>query len=135
MQAPPAPTTPSSIAPTGGRGLAPTGAGGVAPAANAAAGAAAGGQAPASAQGSGAASSPPPIAAAPVPQLSPFDREWRKWLHDGLVPNTAFAPRTVAVQSSLTAAQSPVAGGLQASGQGLEVVFRADPGIHDGRFA
>src|SRR5688572_14694681 len=110
MQAPPAPTTPSSIAPTGGRGLAPTGASGVAPATNAAAGAAAGAQAPAA----------PPIAAAPVPQLSPFDREWRKWLHDGLVPNTAFTTRTVAVQSNLTAARSPVAGGPQASGQGLE---------------
>ena len=32
--------------------------------------------------------------------LSPFDREWRKWLHDGVVPNTAFAPRTVTVQGS-----------------------------------
>jgi len=137
MQPPPAPTTPSSIAPTGGRGIAPTGARGVAPTANAAAGAAAGGQAPAA----------PPIAAAPVPQLSPFDREWRKWLHDGLVPNTAFPPRTVAVGGNLAAAlQAPVAGGLppspeasagqgQASGQGLEVVFRPDPSIHDGRFS
>jgi MoCo/4Fe-4S cofactor protein with predicted Tat translocation signal len=82
---------------------------------------------------------PPPIAAAPVPQLSAFDREWRKWLHDGLVPNTAFAPRTLSVRGDVAA---PVAGGPgQASapageGQaGLEVVFRADPSVYDGRFA
>jgi MoCo/4Fe-4S cofactor protein with predicted Tat translocation signal len=120
MQAPPAPTTPSSIAPTGGRGIAPTGASGVAPTANAAAGAAAGGQAPAA----------PPIAAAPVPQLSPFDREWRKWLHDGLVPDTAFTTRTVAVQGNVGQALTgpPPA-------EGLEVVFRPCPGVHDGRFA
>jgi MoCo/4Fe-4S cofactor protein with predicted Tat translocation signal len=117
MQAPPAPITPSSIAPTGGRGIAPTGASGVAPTANAAAG----GQAPAA----------PPIAAAPVPQLSPFDRAWRKWLHDGLVPNTAFTTRTVAVGGNPAGAP----GGPQPSAEGLEVVFRADPGIHDGRFA
>jgi MoCo/4Fe-4S cofactor protein with predicted Tat translocation signal len=87
--------------------------------------------APASAQGAAAASPPAPIAAAPVPQLSPFDREWRKWLHDGLIPNTAFPTRTVAMAGN--AAGAP--GGPQPSGEGLEVVFRADPGIHDGRFA
>jgi molybdopterin-containing oxidoreductase family iron-sulfur binding subunit len=73
---------------------------------------------------------PPPIAAAPVPQLSPFDREWRKWLHDGLVPDTAFAPRPASLQGG--AAQAPA--GPQPL-QGLEVVFRPCPGIHDGRFA
>jgi molybdopterin-containing oxidoreductase family iron-sulfur binding subunit len=72
-----------------------------------------------------------------VPQLSPFDREWRKWLHDGLIPNTAFAPRAVSLQSSLGSA----AAGLQASGgqaagaSGLEVVFRPDPTVYDGRFS
>jgi len=112
MQAPAAPTTQSSVAPTGGRGVAPTGN---------IAGAAAGGQAPAA----------PPVAAAPVPQASPFDREWRKWLHDGLIPNTAFPTRAVAMGGNPAGA----AGGPQPSGDGLEVVFRADPGIHDGRFA
>jgi molybdopterin-containing oxidoreductase family iron-sulfur binding subunit len=111
-----APANPSQPAPTGTT-----------------AGAVAGGQ---------AAPSPPPIAAAPVPLLSPFDREWRRWLHDGLVPNTAFAPRTLAVQGNVAAlaAASPVARGLQPSGQAsgqsnLEVVFRPDPSVYDGRFA
>ena len=78
----------------------------------------------------GAAPAPPPIAAAPVPPVSPFDREWRKWLHDGVVPETAFATRTVSVQGN--AGQAPA--GPQ-SIEGLEVVFRPCPGIHDGRFA
>jgi molybdopterin-containing oxidoreductase family iron-sulfur binding subunit len=78
----------------------------------------------------GAAPAPPPIAAAPVPPVSPFDREWRKWLHDGLVPDTAFATRTVSVQGNAT--QAPA--GPQ-SIEGLEVVFRPCPGIYDGRFA
>ena len=87
--------------------------------------------------GEPAAPVPPPIAAAPVPQLSPFDREWRKWLHDGLIPNTAFAPRAVSLQSDLGSA----AGGLQPSSgresgaSGLEVVFRPDPSVYDGRFS
>ena len=76
------------------------------------------------------APAPPPIAAAPVPLLSPFDREWRRWLHDGLMPNTAFAPRTLAVQANLAA---PAAGGPAQTG--LEIVFRPDPSVYDGRFA
>ena len=70
-----------------------------------------------------------PVAAAPVPQLSPFDREWRRWLHDGMVPDTAFAARAAAVQGAV-AAQAPAA-----RPQGLEVVFRPDPSIYDGRFS
>jgi molybdopterin-containing oxidoreductase family iron-sulfur binding subunit len=112
------------------------------PAAGTAAGTAAGAAAAAAAQPGGptgepATPLPPPIAAAPVPQLSPFDREWRKWLHDGLIPNTAFEPRAVSLRSGL---DSP-AGGLQASGgqatgaSGLEVVFRPDPSVYDGRFS
>ena len=75
---------------------------------------------------------PAPVAAAPVPLLSLLDREWRKWLHDGLVPNTAFVPRTLAVQVESGAQAGTAAEGAPS---GLEVVFRADPSVYDGRFA
>jgi molybdopterin-containing oxidoreductase family iron-sulfur binding subunit len=64
--------------------------------------------------------------------VSPFDREWRTWLHDGIVPNTAFMPKTVAVQANV-AAQAPATPAAQ--GSALEVVFRPDPSVYDGRFA
>src|SRR5688572_6413739 len=76
------------------------------------------------------APAPPPIAAAPVPLLSPFDREWRRWLHDGIVPNTAFAPKTLAVLANVAA---PATGAAAQTAPGLEVVFRADPSVYDGR--
>src|ERR1039457_6099348 len=44
---------------------------------------------------------------------SDFEAWWRKAVHDGVVPNTA----------------------LPASPQSLEVVFRPDPAVYDGRFA
>jgi MoCo/4Fe-4S cofactor protein with predicted Tat translocation signal len=71
------------------------------------------------------------VSAAPLPPVSEFDRAWRKWLHDGLIVNTAFAPKTVALQGN-AAASTPA--GSQAQGT-LEVVFRPDPSIYDGRFA
>jgi MoCo/4Fe-4S cofactor protein with predicted Tat translocation signal len=67
-------------------------------------------------------------AAPPVPLASAFDREWRKWLHDGLMPNTAFAERTVSVSGAIPAAPPAPASGIQ-------IVFRPDPSVHDGRFA
>jgi MoCo/4Fe-4S cofactor protein with predicted Tat translocation signal len=67
-----------------------------------------------------------PIAAAPA--LSEFDLTWRRWLHDGVVANTAFPAKTVAVNASAVPA-SPQ------RGSGLEVVFRPDPTVYDGRFA
>jgi molybdopterin-containing oxidoreductase family iron-sulfur binding subunit len=118
-QAPAPPPAPApAAAPPAGRGGAAAGTQ-PAPTGNTS-GAVAGGQ---------AAPAPAPIQAAPVPQLSPFDVEWRRWLHDGIVPNTAFTARTVAVQGAIAA--QPAAGG----GQGLEVVFRPDPAVYDGRFA
>jgi MoCo/4Fe-4S cofactor protein with predicted Tat translocation signal len=69
---------------------------------------------------------------APLPgstALSPFDKEWRRWLHDGVIPNTAFVPKVVALQSgAIGAAPAPAP-------PGLEVVFRPDPSVYDGRFA
>jgi molybdopterin-containing oxidoreductase family iron-sulfur binding subunit len=123
----PAPTSGRAIAPSGAVGLAPTGAAGIAPTSAAQ-------TAPTGAAGS-PASDERPIAPAPRPPLSPFDRGWRRWLHDGVIPNTAFQPRPVSLRGDVAAAapRDAVAGGLQPSG--LEVVFRPDPTIYDGRFA
>jgi MoCo/4Fe-4S cofactor protein with predicted Tat translocation signal len=59
------------------------------------------------------------------------DRTWRKWLHDGVVPDTAFAPKSVrAATGAAAAAAAPPPGG-----SGLEIVFRNDPSVLDGRYA
>jgi len=58
-----------------------------------------------------------------------FDAFWRKSLHDGWVAGTAFAPKTVALKStSFPASQSE-------PGTGVELNFRRDPSIYDGRFS
>jgi molybdopterin-containing oxidoreductase family iron-sulfur binding subunit len=64
-----------------------------------------------------------------VAQSSQFDRDWRRWLHDGLIANTAFAPKTVAIKGGFASQVAP-----RVAAQGLEVVFRPDPTIYDGRF-
>jgi molybdopterin-containing oxidoreductase family iron-sulfur binding subunit len=72
------------------------------------------------------------VALAPLPgaaPLSPFDQEWRRWLHDGLIPDTAFAPKTVSLQGGA------VGSAPDATPAGLEVVVRPDPSVYDGRFA
>jgi molybdopterin-containing oxidoreductase family iron-sulfur binding subunit len=62
--------------------------------------------------------------------ISTFDQSWRRWLHDGVMPNTAFAPKTVSVQAD---AISPAPTGSR--GQDFDVVFLPDPSVYDGRFA
>ena len=69
---------------------------------------------------------------APIPgstALSPFDRDWRRWLHDGVIPDTAFAPKTIALKDGAIGAAP------ESVPAGLEVVFRPDPSVYDGRFA
>jgi Fe-S-cluster-containing dehydrogenase component len=52
----------------------------------------------------------------------------RKWLHDGVVPNTAAKPRAAAAGANLPApTNQPTAD--------YEVVFKPDPTVYDGRFA
>jgi MoCo/4Fe-4S cofactor protein with predicted Tat translocation signal len=73
-----------------------------------------------------------PAASAPVaaPAISSFDRDWHRWLHDGVIANTAFPIKTVAVNASAigaTPATTP--------SQGIDVVFLPDPSVYDGRFA
>jgi MoCo/4Fe-4S cofactor protein with predicted Tat translocation signal len=68
---------------------------------------------------------------APVPPTASelFEKEWRKWLHDGHIAGTAFAPKTVTPAANLG---SQLAAGTAIDG--VEVNFRRDPTVYDGRF-
>ncbi len=57
-----------------------------------------------------------------------FEQAWRKWLHDGWVPGTTLPEKTLTAKT----ADFPPA---PAAGAGLELIFRPDPAIYDGRFA
>jgi MoCo/4Fe-4S cofactor protein with predicted Tat translocation signal len=71
-----------------------------------------------------------PATFTPAAEPSPFDNAWRKWLHDGFIPGTAFEALSAAVGGMIPAA-TPV----PAVGDVLDVTFRVDPSVHDGRFA
>jgi len=58
-----------------------------------------------------------------------FEEWWRKAVHDGMVPNSTLQARSVAFKGMGIAPAKP------APAQGLEIVFRPDPFIFDGRFA
>ncbi|HEY6331259.1 MAG TPA: TAT-variant-translocated molybdopterin oxidoreductase [Blastocatellia bacterium] len=65
-----------------------------------------------------------------------FEKAWRKMVHDGVVPNTALPPKTVTPKAGGDLAQSlsQSQSGAQ-DGSSLEIIFRPDPSVHDGRFA
>jgi MoCo/4Fe-4S cofactor protein with predicted Tat translocation signal len=57
-----------------------------------------------------------------------FANAWKKALHDGWVEGTAFTPKTV------SAPKTPVASASTDFGGGLEISFRPDPSLYDGRY-
>jgi MoCo/4Fe-4S cofactor protein with predicted Tat translocation signal len=61
---------------------------------------------------------------------SDAEHAWRKILHDGMVPGTAFQPRQVSAKVGDLAVNPP-----SESDSTVEVIFRADPNIYDGRYA
>jgi MoCo/4Fe-4S cofactor protein with predicted Tat translocation signal len=61
-----------------------------------------------------------------------FEMFWQKSVQDGRVPGTAFAQKKVELGNW---AQSGPQTGPARVGRGLEVVFRPDPTLYDGRFA
>jgi molybdopterin-containing oxidoreductase family iron-sulfur binding subunit len=61
-----------------------------------------------------------------------FDTDWQAWLERGVIPNTAFAPKHVNLNPSFAVANPPAR--PRASGE-LEIVFRPDPTVGDGRYA
>jgi MoCo/4Fe-4S cofactor protein with predicted Tat translocation signal len=58
-----------------------------------------------------------------------FEFNWRKVLHDGWIANTAFTAKSVAAKGTIPAAAAP------AAADAVEVVFRADANVYDGRYA
>ena len=58
---------------------------------------------------------------------------WRKALHDGWVEGTAFTARSGGVSGG-GAGAAPAAAAPQSNG-GLEILFRPDPSLYDGRYA
>jgi molybdopterin-containing oxidoreductase family iron-sulfur binding subunit len=58
-----------------------------------------------------------------------FDTAWRKALNDGYIAGTAFPVKNVSAKAGAPASTNNVSSGL------MEVIFRRDPMIYDGRFA
>jgi molybdopterin-containing oxidoreductase family iron-sulfur binding subunit len=69
---------------------------------------------------------------APAPAAD-FEAWWRQSIHDGFIANSAFQPKTVALNSAWTNQQTQPA--QQAADGTFELVYRTDPSIYDGRFA
>jgi MoCo/4Fe-4S cofactor protein with predicted Tat translocation signal len=59
-----------------------------------------------------------------------FEERWQRALHDGFIAGTALPPKDVSLKTSLDALRPEAM-----SSGGLEIVFRPDPTIWDGRFA
>jgi Fe-S-cluster-containing dehydrogenase component len=59
-----------------------------------------------------------------------FDAFWRQTLSDGVVADSTAPPRAVSVRAGWASGASPTA-----PPEALEVVFRPDPSLYDGRFA
>jgi MoCo/4Fe-4S cofactor protein with predicted Tat translocation signal len=59
-----------------------------------------------------------------------FEKRWNRALHDGVVAGTAFAAKSVKVRAGEWT-KVP----RREAAAGLEIVFRTDPGVFDGRFA
>jgi Fe-S-cluster-containing dehydrogenase component len=60
-----------------------------------------------------------------------FEAAWRRALHDGVIAGTAFPSKQVALKGDL---RFPGGQPSEAS-KGLEIVFRPDPAVWDGRFS
>jgi MoCo/4Fe-4S cofactor protein with predicted Tat translocation signal len=63
------------------------------------------------------------------PASNEFESFWRRTVHDGVMPNTALPTRTIMPAVPIAAFSTP-----PAAADGIEIGFRPDPTILDGRF-
>jgi molybdopterin-containing oxidoreductase family iron-sulfur binding subunit len=74
-----------------------------------------------------------PLISGSLASPNDFEKAWRQAVHDGYIANTALPPKQGLTVRTSDQAPSP---GSQPSSSGtLEIVFRTDPTIYDGRFA
>ncbi len=82
--------------------------------------------------GAGQPPAPQPSALPVATPSEAFESWWRKSVHDGFLPNTALAAKSLTLKSDwdrgLVEAPRPTPGAF-------EIVFRTDPTIYDGRFS
>ncbi len=97
---------------------------------------------PTSAHNAGAPSAAPAATPATRPQdaaapgtaaPTDFESSWRKWLHDGFIPNTALPTKTLTAKSDWASALQNTNAAPAANT--YELVLRPDPSIYDGRFS
>lgn len=67
---------------------------------------------------------------APAAATRTFEDNWRKAVHDGVVPNTALPAKSVTVNTAFLSQPE-----TKPAGSGLEIAILPDPSIYDGRFA
>ena len=61
---------------------------------------------------------------------SQMDASWRRVLHDGWIADTAFPAKTVAFKGGSAAAPA-----TPADASAMEIIFRPDPNLYDGRYS
>jgi MoCo/4Fe-4S cofactor protein with predicted Tat translocation signal len=64
-----------------------------------------------------------------------FEQFWRRSLNDGVMAGTELPVKPAALQEGWSARDLAVSGAAAAAPDNLEIVFRPDPTLYDGRFA
>jgi MoCo/4Fe-4S cofactor protein with predicted Tat translocation signal len=91
-------------------------------------------QEPGAGAATGSAQPTRPSAATPSDD---FESNWRRWVHDGFIPNTALPVKSVSASSANSGNVPQATTNTQhpTPDSQFEIVFRTDPTIYDGRFS